>query len=84
MAWLQVCTAMGCSAGLSTHPLTGAELRQVAIPGTLSLAWKLGQAVLHAQQAKTDTVAAVVKAGQGMLLFSGTSVAAHTEFLTIA
>ena len=75
MAWLQVCTAMGCSAGLSTHPLTGGELRRFAIPGTLSLSWRLGRAVLHAQQSKTDAVAAVVKAGQGTLLFSGTSVA---------
>ena len=82
MNWMPVCTAMGCSVGLSTHPLTGAELRRVAIPGTLSLAWRLGQAVLHARQTKTDAVAAVVKAGQGILLFSGIS-ATHTRTLTI-
>ncbi len=62
---------MGCAAGLSTKPLTGAELRRVAIPGTLSLAWKLGQAVLHARRAKTDGVAAVTRAGQGILLSQG-------------
>ncbi|CAL5220079.1 g2030 [Coccomyxa viridis] len=74
--WLEslfrpVCTAMGCAAGLSTKPLTGAELRRVAIPGTLSLAWRLGQAVLHARQANTNAVAAVMRASQGVLLFSG-------------
>lgn len=69
---VQVCTAMGCAAGLSTAPLTGAELRRVAIPGSLTLAWRLGQAVLQAQQAKTDAVAAVVQAGHGILLFTGT------------
>ena len=63
---------MGCAAGLSTKPLTGAELRRVAIPGTLSLAWRLGQAVLHARQANTNAVAAVMRASQGVLLFSGT------------
>ena len=62
---------MGCAAGLSTKPLTGAELRRVAIPGTLLLAWTLGQAVLYARRAKTDAVAAVRRAGQGILLFSG-------------
>ena len=68
---VQVCTAMGCAAGLSTAPLTGAELRRVAIPGSLTLAWRLGQAVLQAQRAKTDAVAAVVQAGHGVLLFTG-------------
>ena len=68
---VQVCTAMGCAAGLSTKPLTGAELRRVAIPGTLTLAWRLGRAVARAHEAKTDPVQAVVQAGPGALLFSG-------------
>ena len=68
---VQVCTAMGCAAGLSTKPMTGAELRRVAIPGTLTLAWRLGRAVARAHDAKSDPVQAVVQAGQGALLFSG-------------
>ena len=71
MNLVQVCTAMGCAAGLSTKPMTGAELRRVAIPGTLTLAWRLGRAVARAQDAKTDPVQAVVQAGQGAFLFSG-------------
>ena len=62
---------MGCAAGLSTKPLTGAELRRVAIPGTLTLAWRLGRAVARAHDAKTDPVQAVVQVGQGTLLLSG-------------
>ena len=62
---------MGCAAGLSTKPLTGAELQRIAIPGTLTLAWRLGRAVACAHQAKSDPVQAVVQAGQGALLFSG-------------
>ena len=62
---------MGCAAGLSTKPLTGAELRRVAIPGTLTLAWRLGRAVARAHQAKSDPVQAILQAGQGALLFSG-------------
>ena len=62
---------MGCAAGLSTKPLTGAELRSVAIPGTLTLAWRLGRAVARAHQAKSNPVQAVMQAGQGALLFSG-------------
>lgn len=68
---VQVCTAMGCAAGLSTKPLRGAELRRVAIPGSLTLAWRLGRAVARAHQAKSDPVQAVAQAGQGALLFSG-------------
>ena len=62
---------MGCAAGLSTKPMTGAELQRVAIPGTLTLAWRLGRAVARAHDAKSDPVQAVVQAGQGALLFSG-------------
>ncbi|CAK0783618.1 hypothetical protein CVIRNUC_006817 [Coccomyxa viridis] len=82
--WLErllrpVCTAMGCAAGLSTKPMTGAELRRVAIPGTLTLAWRLGRAVARAHDAKSDPVQAVVQAGQGALLFSGKIVDVQRE-----
>lgn len=74
---------MGCAAGLSTAPLTGAKLKRVAIPGSLTLAWRLGEAVLHAREAKLNAVAAVARAGQGTLLFSGLSCQNSSCWLTV-
>lgn len=41
------------------------------MPHSLSLAWRLGQAVAAARSAKQDTAAAVAKAGGGRVLFTG-------------
>lgn len=71
VAVLQVCTAMGCSAGFSSAPLTGSQLRKVAIHHSLSLAWHLGRAVLSARAAKEDPVQAVAAEGGGNVLFEG-------------
>ena len=62
---------MGCAAGLSTAPLTGRELRRVAVTGRLSLAWRLGRAVISARVAKADAVLAAAAEGGGRLLFTG-------------
>ncbi|KAK9820469.1 hypothetical protein WJX72_010677 [[Myrmecia] bisecta] len=74
--WLEqllrpVCTAMGCSAGYAAAPISGAQLRRVVVPHTLSLAWHLGRAVLSARASKADSVAAVAAEGGGRLLFQG-------------
>lgn len=69
---------MGCAAGLSTAPLTGRELRRVAVPGTLSLAWRLGRAVISARVAKADAMPAAAAEGGGRLLFTGEPLCAPT------
>jgi DUF917 family protein len=48
-------------------------LLQVAVPGSLSLAWHIGMAVLRARAAKSDPAAAVLDLykGSGRLLLSG-------------
>ncbi|KAL4447891.1 hypothetical protein ABPG75_005110 [Micractinium tetrahymenae] len=74
--WLErllrpLCTEMGCSAGFSARPLTGAQLRQVVVPHSLSLAWLLGQAAAAAHSAKRNAPAAIVAAGGGSVLFTG-------------
>ena len=62
---------MGCSAGFASAPVTGRQLQEVAIQGSLSLALGLGQAVLGARAAKQDPVAAAAAAGRGKVLFQG-------------
>eukprot|EP00887_Chlorella_sp_A99_P003440 scaffold7.g3440.t1 len=75
-AWLErllrpLCTDMGCSAGFSSRPLTGEELRRVAVCHSLSFAFRLGSAVARAQAAKADAPAAAASAGGGCVLFEG-------------
>lgn len=62
---------MGCAAGLSTNPLSGRDLRRMAVPHTVSLAWRLGCAVLDARSAKSDAVHAAALESSGRLLFTG-------------
>lgn len=74
--WLErllrpVCTEMGCSSGFATAPLTGQQLRKVVVPHSLSLAFRLGQAVAAAQHAKRDAVQAAADVGGGAVIFSG-------------
>jgi uncharacterized protein len=53
---------------VADRPISVRRLREVAIPGTLTLAHRIGAAVLAAQRQDADPVGAV--AG-GMVLFSG-------------
>lgn len=62
---------MGCSAGFASAPVTGKQLREVAIQGSLTLALKLGQAVLNDQECKQDPGAAAAAAGKGQVMFEG-------------
>ena len=62
---------MGCSAGFASAPVSGADLKRVAIKNSLSLARQLGAVAINAAAAKQDPVAAVVQAGKGRLLFVG-------------
>ena len=75
---MQVCTAMGCSAGFASAPVSGKQLRAVAIQGSLSLALALGQAVQQAQRIKADPVAAAVTAANGKLVFKGATLLSVT------
>ena len=64
---------MGCSAGFASAPVAGKQLQEVAIQGSVSLALRIGQAVLQAQRDKADPVAAAAMAGHGKVMFTGTA-----------
>ncbi|MYI69950.1 MAG: DUF917 domain-containing protein [Boseongicola sp. SB0673_bin_14] len=69
--------AMGCSALMSTAPMSGAFLKMHGIRHSISLAHRLGDAVLSARSAKTDPVDAICAEGRGVCLMRGKIVDAE-------
>lgn len=66
-----VTVAMGGSAALAMPLLSGRQLKELAIPGTYTLARRLGEAVLAARRRGEDPVEALRAAARGVLLFRG-------------
>lgn len=62
---------MGGAAGYAFPMMSADDLRRTAIPGTLSLAIRLGEAVLDARAAHRDPVAASLAVMGGQRLFTG-------------
>ena len=62
---------MGCSAIVSLYAMTGTEIREAFVPGTLSQCLAIGHAIERAQQQHSDPVAAVVGQLGGRLLHVG-------------
>src|SRR5581483_5101397 len=62
---------MGGAAGYAFPPMTGEEATRTGVPRTLSLAARLGAAVLTARTRNDDPVAAALAATGGMRLFRG-------------
>jgi DUF917 family protein len=53
------------------YPMTGAQLREAAVLGTLSWAERIGAAIREARAAKSDPIAALLEATGGIELFRG-------------
>ncbi len=72
---------MGCAAMVSLYPLTGRQLREATVPGTLRLCEELGRLVRETRAAHGDPVATVVERLSAYRLFSGkiSDVARRTE-----
>jgi uncharacterized protein len=66
-----VTVQMGGSTGAAGPLMSGAEVRRTAIPGTLTFAVLLGEAVLAARKAHRNAVAAAIEVSGGELLFHG-------------
>ena len=63
--------AMGCTACMTTAPMTGDFVRRYGIAHTTSQAWTLGDAVIRARDAKTDPIAAILAEAGGTFLMTG-------------
>ena len=62
---------MGGAAGYAFPTMSADEMRRTSIPGTLSLAIRLGEAVLDARAAHRDPIAASLGVMGGQRLFTG-------------
>ncbi|ROU04176.1 DUF917 domain-containing protein [Histidinibacterium lentulum] len=61
---------MGAACGLATAPMSGAFVKRVAIPNTITQALNLGRAVLHAHRAHLDPIRTVIEQENGRLLMT--------------
>jgi DUF917 family protein len=61
---------MGGSAGMA-QAMRGAAVKRAAIPGSVSLALRLGRAVLEARERKADAIAAALGVTGGRVLLRG-------------
>jgi hypothetical protein len=62
---------MGGGAGLAVPVMTGAQVKAAAIPGTMSLAIAIGDAVIATRSGKGDPVDAALSVSGGERLFAG-------------
>lgn len=65
------CVEMGCSAMLACYPMTGRQLKEATVHGTMSRCLQIGQAIVDARRKKQDPVAAVAAVTDGRRLFGG-------------
>ena len=62
---------MGCVACYAVAPMTAEQVRRTAVPNTLSLARRLGDAVKEARTISNDPLDAILETCPGQILFSG-------------
>jgi DUF917 family protein len=73
-----VTTVFGMTAGIACHPMTGKQLKEAVIPGTLSLAEKVGKGIREAKESGKDVVKAATQSIEAIVLARG-KVAKKTE-----
>jgi DUF917 family protein len=76
-----VTVQMGGAAGYAFPPMTAAEVRRTAIPGTVSLAIEIGRAVSEARQMHRNPVDAALSVSGGRRLFAGKIVDVERRLL---
>lgn len=62
---------MGCTAMIALYSLSGKQLKEAMVPGTISLAEKIGKTIRQAQTAHRDVVEAVKEVTGSFEIFRG-------------
>lgn len=72
-----VTVKMGATAHLAEYPMTGKQVKETAVPGTLTLAIRLGRAIREARSLKRNSIDAIIDVtansiyGPAIVLFRG-------------
>ena len=74
-----VTTVLGMQAGLACHIMSGADMRRVVIPDTLTKAEAIGRAIRKAKESGEDPVKSVTVLTEGFELIRGTVVMTSVE-----
>jgi DUF917 family protein len=62
---------MGASALIAIYPMTGKQIRESMIPGSISLVQRVGTAIREARERHTDPVAAACEVTRGYRIWNG-------------
>jgi len=65
---------MGCTALIACYSMTGRQLKEASVPGTISYAEKIGRTIREAQAAHQNVVEAVRQVTRGVEIFRGKTV----------
>jgi len=66
-----IVASIGSNVGVTSHPVKGQLLKVSVVPDTISYALKLGRVLRIARENGEDPIGALIKAGNGFLLFKG-------------
>ncbi|GAC1535268.1 MAG: DUF917 domain-containing protein [Herpetosiphon sp.] len=62
---------MGSASMIASYPISGKQLREAAIPGTISLAEKIGRTIRDARKSYQDPIETVLGVTGGIKIFNG-------------
>jgi DUF917 family protein len=68
---------MGCTAMIALFPSTGKQIKEAAVPGTISLAEKIGRTIREAREQGEDIIPAVLRVTGGYQVFRGKVIDVH-------
>jgi uncharacterized protein len=74
--------AMGLSSMIAIYCMTGKELKDYAVKGTISLARKIGQKIVESNRSKTSPIEAILEITRGHRLFEGKIVDVQRDLTT--
>lgn len=66
-----ITVAMGCSTACAAFPMSGRQVKEACIAGTLTLAQELGRTLREAREAQRDPIAALLEHRDGRRLLGG-------------
>lgn len=62
---------MGCTAMIALYPMSGRQVKEAMVPGTVSLAQRIGETIRNARSMHTNVIEAVKEVTRGLEIFRG-------------